>query len=110
MPRGRGGTTGQAAKTGDARAVSLEADGEPEPIGPAARSKRGNDADDLGPGLYIVATPIGNAEDITLRALKMLRAVDLIACEDTRVSAKLMARHGIATRRVAYHEHNAEHM
>ena len=110
MPRERGGTTGQAANGGEARAVSLEAKCGPEPIGPAVRSKRGNDADELSAGLYIVATPIGNAEDITLRALKMLRAVDLIACEDTRVSATLMARHGITTRRVAYHEHNAERM
>ncbi|HEX6843252.1 MAG TPA: 16S rRNA (cytidine(1402)-2'-O)-methyltransferase [Stellaceae bacterium] len=62
------------------------------------------------PGLYVVATPIGNAEDITLRALAMLRGADVIACEDTRVTAKLMARHGIAAPLVAYHDHNAARM
>jgi 16S rRNA (cytidine1402-2'-O)-methyltransferase len=64
----------------------------------------------LPPGLFIVATPIGNAADITLRALEILRAVDLIACEDTRVSAKLLAIHGISTKRLAYHDHNADRM
>ncbi len=62
----------------------------------------------LAPGLYIVATPIGNAEDIGLRALRVLRGVDVVACEDTRVTARLAGRHGIATPRTAYHEHNAE--
>jgi 16S rRNA (cytidine1402-2'-O)-methyltransferase len=57
-----------------------------------------------------VATPIGNAEDITLRALRVLAGVDVIACEDTRVSVKLLRRHAIATQRVAYHDHNAEMM
>jgi len=61
-------------------------------------------------GLYVVATPIGNASDITLRALDILARVDVIACEDTRVSAKLLQRHGIAAPLLAYHEHNAERM
>lgn len=61
-------------------------------------------------GLYIVATPIGNAGDITLRALELLRGVDAIACEDTRVTGKLMRRYGIATRLVPYHDHNAAKM
>jgi len=56
--------------------------------------------------LYVVATPIGNLEDITLRALKVLAAADVIAAEDTRTSASLLARHGIGTRPVALHEHN----
>lgn len=61
------------------------------------------------PGLYIVATPIGNAGDITLRALALLSAADIIACEDTRVTRKLLTIHGIhGPRLVAYHEHNAE--
>ena len=61
-------------------------------------------------GLVIVATPIGNAGDITLRALEVLKSVDAILCEDTRVSPKLLARHGIRRPLVAYHEHNAERM
>ena len=61
-------------------------------------------------GLAIVATPIGNAGDITLRALGVLGSADAILCEDTRVSSKLLARHGIRRPLVAYHEHNAERM
>jgi 16S rRNA (cytidine1402-2'-O)-methyltransferase len=59
-------------------------------------------------GLYLVATPIGNARDVTLRALDVLAQVDVIACEDTRVSGKLMVLHGIATPLLAYHDHSAE--
>jgi 16S rRNA (cytidine1402-2'-O)-methyltransferase len=58
-------------------------------------------------GLYLVATPIGNLRDITVRALEVLAAVDLIACEDTRVTRKLLDRYGIATPLTSYHEHNA---
>jgi 16S rRNA (cytidine1402-2'-O)-methyltransferase len=61
-------------------------------------------------GLYVVATPIGNLRDITLRALDVLAAADVVACEDTRVTEKLMSRYGLAGQRLPYHEHNAEHM
>jgi 16S rRNA (cytidine1402-2'-O)-methyltransferase len=57
-----------------------------------------------------VATPIGNARDITLRALDVLQSADLIACEDTRVTAKLLAIYGIRATTLAYHDHNAEKM
>jgi 16S rRNA (cytidine1402-2'-O)-methyltransferase len=58
------------------------------------------------PALYVVATPIGNLEDITLRALRVLKECDVIACEDTRQTQKLLTHYGITTRTVSYHEHN----
>jgi 16S rRNA (cytidine1402-2'-O)-methyltransferase len=62
----------------------------------------------MPPGtLFVVATPIGNLEDITLRALRVLREADVIAAEDTRRTARLLAHHGISTPTISFHEHNA---
>ena len=58
--------------------------------------------------LVVVPTPIGNLEDITLRALRILSEADLVACEDSRRTGRLLAHHGIKNRLVAYHEHNEE--
>lgn len=78
-----------------------EAGAEPSDAGPGSK---------LEPGLYLVATPIGNLGDITLRALQTLGGADAIACEDSRVSAKLLAAHGIKRPLIAYHDHNAARM
>ena len=70
-------------------------------VGQALKASR------LAGGLYVVATPIGNLRDITLRALEILAGADVIACEDTRVTRKLIEHYGISTPMLAYHEHNA---
>ncbi|MDO9561582.1 MAG: 16S rRNA (cytidine(1402)-2'-O)-methyltransferase, partial [Bradyrhizobium sp.] len=59
------------------------------------------------PGLHLVATPIGNLGDITIRALETLAGVDIIACEDTRMTRRLTERYGISALLKPYHEHNA---
>ncbi|HVT55462.1 MAG TPA: 16S rRNA (cytidine(1402)-2'-O)-methyltransferase [Xanthobacteraceae bacterium] len=64
----------------------------------------------LAPGLYVVATPIGNLADISLRALATLQSADLVLCEDTRVTLKLLDRYGLKPKLFAYHEHNAAAM
>jgi 16S rRNA (cytidine1402-2'-O)-methyltransferase len=74
----------------------------------AARSKQAEGS--AAPGLYLVATPIGHAQDLTLRARDLLGRVDAIVCEDSRVTAKLLAIHGIRAPLIPYHEHNAERM
>jgi 16S rRNA (cytidine1402-2'-O)-methyltransferase len=73
----------------------------PEPSLPEA------DAAHFTPGLYLVATPIGNAGDITLRALALLRRADLVCCEDSRVTGPFLKRYGIDASLFPYHEHNA---
>ena len=98
----------------EARRVSLvQRQADAEGTGPAKGSKRPEPAHrphpetDLDPGLYLVATPIGNARDITLRALDILAAADAVLCEDTRVTGRLLTIHGIENSLIAYHEHNA---
>ncbi len=80
--------------------VPAKADSAVEPTGASRQSKP-------EPGLYIVATPIGNLRDITLRALDILGGADLIACEDTRVTARLLQAYGLETPMTPYHDHNA---
>jgi 16S rRNA (cytidine1402-2'-O)-methyltransferase len=103
----------ETSRTAAARAISS-----PHQIGPEGSDERSISKPSTGAqkdsapiaGLVIVATPIGNAGDITLRALELLRRADRIACEDTRVTGGLLARYGIATPLLAYHEHNAARM
>ena len=109
--------------TGAARAVSGRNDSEPrEPsrrpaaskpdpaVATATQSIAASESSEVGlaPGLYLVATPIGHLGDVTVRALAVLRGVDRIFCEDTRVTARLLARYRIATPLDIYHDHNAE--
>ena len=68
------------------------------------------DRGSLAAGLYVLATPIGNARDISLRALDVLKGCDVIAAEDTRVTSKLLAIHGVSKPLIAYNDHNAPEM
>jgi 16S rRNA (cytidine1402-2'-O)-methyltransferase len=79
----------------------------PDPDAAAADSVA---APSASPGLHLVATPIGNLGDVSLRALSVLRGADRIYCEDTRVTTRLLARYGIKRPLETYHDHNAEHM
>ena len=101
--------------SGTARVGGMKDRSSPTPPARAAKSPTRRyvlagqpiEAPPLPPGLYIVATPIGNLGDVTLRALEALASADVIACEDTRVSRKLLTRYGIATALMPYHDHNA---
>ncbi|MBT4687274.1 MAG: 16S rRNA (cytidine(1402)-2'-O)-methyltransferase [Rhodospirillaceae bacterium] len=95
-----------AARGGKATETTAETTAETTTVTTTATTK----VTKFEPGLYIVATPIGNARDITLRALDLLAAADVIACEDTRVTRKLLLIHGITCPTVAYHDHNAARM
>lgn len=93
----------------DFRATAPGDPPDPMPAGEDVNSEGSRDDDGSKPvrGLYVVPTPIGNLRDITLRALDILQATDLIACEDTRVTARLLDAYGITTPVMPYHEHNA---
>lgn len=113
MSRAKGQTDGTAAaqsgKRNKSASPSRSLDGQPTDVDGSLSPALSKPSRQLEAGLYIVATPIGNAADITLRALDVLRSADLIACEDTRVSGKLLSMHGIAHGPlISYHEHNAE--
>ena len=86
------------------REPDSDPDSDDDPDQTAAVSRNSSRA--AAPALYIVATPIGNLEDITLRAVRVLKEVNVIACEDTRQTQKLLSHYGITTRTVSYHEHN----
>jgi 16S rRNA (cytidine1402-2'-O)-methyltransferase len=81
----------------------MKHDGDDSAHAAAVREKSTHAA---APALYLVGTPIGNLEDITLRAVRVMKEVDVIACEDTRQTQKLLNHYGITTRTVSYHEHN----
>lgn len=71
---------------------------------------KGDHGGDRSAELYVVATPIGNLEDVTLRALRILREADVIAAEDTRIASRLLSHHGVAQRPVSLHQHNERAM
>src|SRR5712672_924728 len=108
------------AHDGSGRARYIAPMREPDPSGPADPDRPDGSpkgryvlkgqpvaAPALARGLHVVATPIGNLRDITLRALETLAGADLIACEDTRVTRKLLDHYGITTPLTPYHDHNA---
>lgn len=104
-----------AKQIGAAKAGSSDGEGgraqpsrRPDTSKPAELGQHWAPESELAPGLYLVATPIGNLADISLRALAVLRCTDRIFCEDTRVTRKLLARYAVATRLETYHDHNGE--
>jgi len=107
MPRRQFAHKAGGGKT--TRAISGRGEQGAQPIeSPAGSKPAEREPAQFAPGLYLVATPIGHLRDVSLRALDLLGAADLVACEDTRVTDKLMTRYGLAAPRLAYHEHNAE--
>lgn len=76
----------------------------------SAQASASRQGPSLAPGLHIAATPIGNARDVSLRLLDALAGADLVLCEDTRETAKLLNIHGLSAKLESYHEHNAERM
>jgi 16S rRNA (cytidine1402-2'-O)-methyltransferase len=85
----------------------VQRDAEPIDRLSPGRSPRRSAAGAPGPGLHVVATPIGHLADISLRALHVLAAADVVLCEDTRVTRRLIERYRLSPRLVSYHEHNA---
>jgi 16S rRNA (cytidine1402-2'-O)-methyltransferase len=106
MRRGEGGSG--ATKLTSSDSERREPSEAPDRSKPEAAEPPQIASDLPPPGLHLVATPIGNLDDITLRALAALRGADRIYCEDTRVTAKLLGRYGIKVRLEPYHDHNAE--
>lgn len=106
---GQGGIRG-GKRTGSASASRSQVDAERSASAEYSKPSERQLAQ-ITSGLYLVATPIGNARDITLRAIDVLQAADVLACEDTRVTRKLLSVHNIRPDRlVSYHEHNAAEM
>jgi 16S rRNA (cytidine1402-2'-O)-methyltransferase len=103
--------SGSGTKEGGKRHPNHRPDAsKPDPLTAELLSAEAKPEPALAPGLYLVATPIGNLADITLRALMVLRRADRIYCEDTRVTGNLLARYAISTPLQSYHDHNAEQM
>ena len=102
----RGETDARATTTTRARTTRTTREGSRARSRSDARARRASGASTLEPGLFLVATPIGNLEDVTLRALRVLRDADAVLAEDTRRTKQLMRAYDIATPLVSYHAHN----
>jgi len=103
METSTGQSTVTPLETGDCKAEA----GASKPVLQALDGLPAAKAQSIPPGLYPVATPIGNLRDITLRALDVLNKADVIACEDSRITRRLMAAYGVERPLLVYHEHNA---
>lgn len=107
MGQSEGNTSAARVASGRDVNVAREPSRAPTPSKPA-EPLRWSPRHPLAPGLHLVATPIGNLGDVTLRALWVLREADRILCEDTRVTGRLLGRYGIAATLEPYHDHNAD--